>query len=43
VMQRFAAAGAQTQFMGAEALTRYEEAEMRKWQTAVNYSGAKID
>ncbi len=43
VIQRFAASGAQAQFMGAEALTRYEEAETRKWQTAVNYSGAKID
>jgi tripartite-type tricarboxylate transporter receptor subunit TctC len=41
--QRFASAGAVPRFMGSAALTAYEEAEIRKWGEAIQFSGARID
>ncbi len=43
VAQRFAALGGEPRFMNAAALAAYEQAETRKWEEAVRYSGAKLD
>ena len=43
VVQRFTAAGAATQYLDAAALASYEQAEIRKWGEAVDYSGARLD